>query len=63
MRRVESITGMVEDPQAFVVPTRQLEERCRDLDIHDLQPFFRSPAFIDSGFELAQEKTIIRLPR
>ena len=59
MRRVESITGVVEDPQTFVVPTRQLEERCYDLDIHDLQPFFRSPAFIASGYEHAQDSTVI----
>eukprot|EP00887_Chlorella_sp_A99_P006785 scaffold2.g6785.t1 len=63
VRRVEAITGVVEDPQNYVVPTRQLEERCRDLDIHDLQPFFRSATFADAGFQLAHEGTIIQLAR
>ena len=41
----------------------QLEERCRDLDIQDLQPFYQSRAFVEAGFALAHEGTTIKLPR
>jgi hypothetical protein len=38
---------------ALAWPRRQLEERCRDLEIFDLQPFFGSDAFTEAGFRLA----------
>lgn len=42
---------------------RQLEERCRDLDIHDLKPFFDSSAFQEAGFRLAQSGQQVLLAR
>jgi DNA replication licensing factor MCM2 len=62
-RRVEQITGAVGDAAAYVVPARQLEERCRDLDITDLAPFFDSPEFAGAGFVLADAGVNIRLAR
>ena len=42
---------------------RQLEERCRDMDIFDLQPFYASPAFGEAGFRLAQGGQQVLLAR
>jgi hypothetical protein len=42
---------------------RQLEERCRELDITDLQPFLGSEAFKEAGFSLASGGHEILLPR
>jgi len=42
---------------------RQLEERCRDLDIYDLQPFFQSRAFQEAGFLLADGGQQVLLAR
>lgn len=42
---------------------RQLEERCRDLDIIDLKPFFESPAFSEAGFRLAPGGQVVLLAR
>ena len=41
----------------------QLEERCRDLDITDLQPFYKSATFRDAGFTLGEGDNMIRLGR
>lgn len=41
----------------------QLEERCRDLDITDLQPFFQSEAFREAGFRLADGGAQVLLAR
>lgn len=62
-RRVEAITGQQEDEDNYVVPVRQLEERCRDLDIIDLKPFFESPAFSEAGFRLAPGGQVVLLAR
>ena len=62
-RRVEQITGVEEDPSAYVVQVRQLEERCRDMDITDLAPFFGSRAFADAGFALSADGNSLRLAR
>lgn len=42
---------------------RQLEERCRDMDIHDLQPFFQSAAFREAGFRLGGDGQQVLLAR
>ena len=42
---------------------RQLEERCRDMDIFDLQPFYGSTAFAEAGFRLAQGGQQVLLAR
>ena len=62
-RSVEQITGQVEDDKHYRVAVRQLEERCRDLDIHDLQPFLRSKDFRTAGFVLDGETNTILLSR
>lgn len=43
--------------------SRQLEERCRDLDITDLQPFFGSVAFREAGFRLGAGGASVLLAR
>ena len=62
-RRVEAVTGVQEDGAHYVVPVRQLEERCRELDILDLQPFFASPTFRDAGFTLSLDRQRVLLAR
>ncbi|KAL4856536.1 DNA replication licensing factor MCM2 [Chlorella vulgaris] len=62
-RRVEAITGQQDDDSNYVVPLRQLEERCRDLDIFDLQPFLASPSFVEAGFKLAEGGQNVLLSR
>jgi DNA replication licensing factor MCM2 len=62
-RRVEAITGQQEDRENYVVPTRQLEERCRDLDITDLHPFFSSATFREAGFRLGANGASVLLGR
>lgn len=42
---------------------RQLEERCRDMDIFDLQPFYASPAFREAGFRLSDDGQHVLLAR
>ncbi len=43
--------------------SRQLEERCRDLDITDLQPFFGSATFREAGFRLGADGATVLLAR
>lgn len=62
-RRAESVTGARADERNFSVPVRQLEERCRDLDIVDLQPFFKSATFHNAGFALSSDGSQVLLPR
>ncbi|KAL4424005.1 hypothetical protein ABPG75_001306 [Micractinium tetrahymenae] len=62
-RRVEAITGQQEDRDNYAVPVRQLEERCRDMDIYDLKPFFDSEAFRDAGFRLGEGGQQVLLAR
>ncbi len=68
-RRVEALTGRGGGAGGgaggahWAVPVRQLEERCRDLDIVDLGPFLASAEFKAAGFELAEGGATIRLPR
>ena len=50
-------------PTPLLYERRQLEERCRDLDITDLQPFYQSPAFREAGFRLAQDGGAVLLAR
>lgn len=42
---------------------RQLEERCRDMDIYDLQPFYASATFREAGFRLAEGGGSVMLAR
>lgn len=63
VRSVEQITGQVEDNTHYRVPVRQLEERCRDLDIYDMAPFFASDDFRKSGFKLDEGQATILLAR
>lgn len=62
-RRVEALTGIMDDPMYWKVLVRQLEERCRELDIYDLTPFFASTSFAKAGFKLTHDKTSIILSR
>jgi DNA replication licensing factor MCM2 len=62
-RRVEQVTGVVEDETCLTVAVRRLDERCRELDILDLQPFFESAAFADARFSLSEDGGVIRLAR
>ncbi len=63
VRSVEQITGQMEDTTYYRVPVRQLEERCRDLDIYDLGPFLSSEDFAKSGFTLDEGHATILLAR
>ena len=62
-RQVEQITGQVEDAANYRVQVRQLEERCRDLDIYDLAPFLTSREFSQAGFTLDEGGATILLAR
>ena len=62
-RNVEQITGQVEDSSNYRIPLRQLEERCRDLDIYDLAPFLSSQEFGNAGFKLDDGGATILLSR
>ena len=50
-------------PPAHPPSRRQLEERCRELDLTDLQPFFASAAFREAGFRLADDQQAVLLAR
>lgn len=63
VRNIEQITGQVENTSHYRVPVRQLEERCRDLDIYDLAPFFESGEFSKAGFVLEEGGATILLKR
>jgi len=63
VRSVEQITGQMEDQQNFRVPVRQLEERCRDLEVYDLAPFLASEEFSKAGFEMDEENAVVLLRR
>lgn len=62
-RSVEQITGQMEDDKNYRIPVRQLEERCRDLDIQDLDPFLVSNEFSSAGFTLDRSSNMILLSR
>ncbi|GAB4814991.1 hypothetical protein N2152v2_002037 [Parachlorella kessleri] len=62
-RRMEQVTGQVEDAQYFTVDVRKLEERMREMDVTDLQPFFASAVFGEAGFQLTDDRRSIRLAR
>lgn len=62
-RNVEQITGQMEDSTNYRIPLRQLEERCRDLDIYDLAPFLSSLEFENAGFRLDDGGATILLAR
>lgn len=41
----------------------KLEERMREMEVTDLQPFLRSRTFADAGFSLSDDGRIIKLAR
>lgn len=62
-RSMEQLTGEMEDAENFRIPVRQLEERCRDLDIYDLGPFLVSEEFTRAGFQLDEATASVLLKR
>jgi DNA replication licensing factor MCM2 len=63
-RRLEQIMGEAPEDAVFhVVPVRQLEERCREMDVLDLTPFFNGDMFRHAGFVLHPERSVILLAR
>jgi DNA replication licensing factor MCM2 len=62
-RSMEQITGQVEDNNNYRIPVRQLEERCRELDIFDLAPFMASEEFTGAGFKVEDGGATILLAR
>ncbi|KAL6769494.1 MCM2 [Auxenochlorella protothecoides x Auxenochlorella symbiontica] len=62
-RRAEAVMGTLADPAHFAVPVRQLEERCKDLDILELGPFFASSTFSGAGFSLSEDGARVLLSR
>ena len=63
IRSIEQITNQVDDKDFFNIPLRQLEERCRDLDIFDLAPFLQSTDFQNAGFTFDASTQRILLSR
>lgn len=63
VRNIEQITGQMEDPSYYHIPVRQLEERCKDLDIYDVSPFLNSHEFVRAGFKLDESSSAILLAR
>lgn len=63
VRSIEQITGQIEDKDNYSVPVRQLEERCRELDIFNLAPFLDSTEFTKAGFVLDTDRASIKLSR
>ena len=62
-RNIEQITGQVEDAANYRIPLVQLEDRCRDLDIYDLEPFMASEEFGKAGFRVDEHRSNILLSR
>lgn len=63
VRSIEQITGQMEDKENYHVPVRQLEERCRELDIFDLSAFLQSSDFQKAGFLFDSDTSTIKLSR
>ena len=56
--------GVAAAPDAPIrIAVRHLEEKAREFDILDLQPFFDSPLFADDNFELRAQEGVILHPR
>ncbi|KDD72684.1 hypothetical protein H632_c3029p1 [Helicosporidium sp. ATCC 50920] len=63
-RRAEALTGkLAGDARNYAVDAAALEQRARELDLHDLGPFFKSEAFRQAGFALSDDAKTILLAR